>query len=252
MRFYFLTVVSAAGLVVASASYAQDRNGAPNELIGYFGKSPEQCQSYHRKSDDISHITKSDYQWCGGSACGASVVSHRRSKDTFTLRFRSPNNPEGWTAAFKMIDENIFEHRIDGFPTETLVRCTERDQIAGIGRDTTPPGLTKSLDAVFSAYYALGLPQHCSNLEVDRKIAEQLVEVGTLTWIKFILETQKGPYRQNAQQARKSAESQRGSAEYALREDASTIRDFCNHAASAFGPDGTVIKDLVKDKRRKA
>jgi hypothetical protein len=76
---------------------------------------------------------------------------------------------------FKLIDKETIEKTTEGWSdTETLVRCGERGQIAGIGRNTDPPGLTKSLDTAFSAYYALALPEYCKDLEVDRKKADQL------------------------------------------------------------------------------
>jgi hypothetical protein len=251
-RFIILGIlVSLSGGMSLDSALAQDRKGAPSELLGYFGKRPTQCQSYHRKIDEITIINPGTITWCGGSACEARIASHRKTKDGYILKLQSANNPNGWTSAFKIIDHDTIEELGEGTAkTETLVRCSARDQIAGIGRDTVSPGLTKSLDTAFSAYYALALPEHCKDIEVDRKKAEQLIELATLTWVQFILDTQKG--RQSAQDAARTVKRQQISAESAAQQDATEIKGFCEHAADAFGSGGRVVPDLVKDRRKKA
>ena len=126
-------------LGLASAeTIAQEAKGAPDALIGNYGKSPEQCRSYHRKSDNIESITKDRYTFCGGSGCEAEIVSHRKTKRGYVLKLTGIGNPDGWTQTFRQISEDVFEVPYSGRAPETLVRCTIKDAIAGIGRDASP------------------------------------------------------------------------------------------------------------------
>ncbi len=77
-----------AGPMAAEAGEAKASPNGPRELIGNYGNSPGQCQSYHRKSDNITSISATSYESCGGSMCGADIVSHRKVKDGYILNLK--------------------------------------------------------------------------------------------------------------------------------------------------------------------
>ncbi|MCJ9702274.1 MULTISPECIES: hypothetical protein [unclassified Bradyrhizobium] len=135
---------------MAEAAEGKAYPNGPRDLIGHYGNSPTQCQSYHRKSDNMTSISATSYEFCGGSMCGADIVSHRKLKDGYILNLKSPGNPSGRRVRVKLLYKGIqiaFSRRD---PPETLARCTEADAIAGIGlRPDQEPDADKSLAPVF-------------------------------------------------------------------------------------------------------
>ncbi|MBI3704381.1 MAG: hypothetical protein HY244_11195 [Rhizobiales bacterium] len=248
-------LVASITLGLASAdALAQDAKGAPDVLIGKYGKSPEQCRSYHRKSDNMESITKTHYTFCGGAACEAEIVSHRKTKDGYVLRLTSRGNPDGWTTTFRQIDENIFEQPSKGRAPETLVRCTIKDAIAGIGREADgSQAVTQSINVIYSAFYAQAVPSACPDLRADQAEIKKLILVGEVAWAEHLVKYKLANARQTLrEQVRQSLESTKKGAEYGVRSDAKEISDFCSHVLNAFGSDGSVIPNLITDPRKKA
>lgn len=244
--------------IAAGSAQAVDRPQAipngPKELIGKYGSSPAQCRSYHRKSDNLTSISATSYEFCGGSGCGATIVSHRKLADGYLLNFVSRGNPSGWSERIRVMDRNVIEiiaQTGTGKP-ETLVRCTKADAIAGIGLE---PGnernLTKALDGVFAAYYALAVPSQCEGVEVNTKAAEAIVDAGRLLWTEFLLKGA-NPRSATPQRIAQTIAGEKRNAEYAVREDAKEIREFCSEVFNVFGDGGRILPNLVKDPRRKA
>jgi hypothetical protein len=131
-----LAVLTAFG----SPALGKDEKGAPTQLIGKYGANPEECRSYNRKSDGITIISERDFSFCGGSGCWAEVLSHKKTRDGYSLRLRSPGNPDGFNERFVVTDPSYIVE-IDGNGKGkdlTLARCTRADAIAGIGRKTGP------------------------------------------------------------------------------------------------------------------
>jgi hypothetical protein len=258
-----LTVIGLATGAIHDTSVAQTRKGAPQELLGVFGSSRDQCLAFHRKIDDIHRLSKDFYSWCSGSGCEARVVSHRTTKRGYVLRFASPGNPEGWSVSFRRVRQGVYETRADDDPeTETLSRCRDEDMIAGIGLDPAfPPGSSnaanaafasfkaeiKSPAAIFSAHYALAVPRHCPDLLLRREAAEAIVEVGRQGWLRFIQEKRFDlpSGRTYEGEAEDFIARDRRQAEGAVEADAALIKDFCRHVVDVFGPQGRVIPGLM-------
>jgi hypothetical protein len=242
-----------AGQIAAEAGDAKVYPNGPRELIGSYGNSPARCQSYHRKSDNFTSFSATSYEFCGGSMCGATIVSHQKLKDGYILNLRSPGNRSGWRTKVKLLDEGAIEitslARHD--PPETLARCTKSDAIAGIGlRPNEDPTANNSLRPVFTAYYALAVPGKCAGVEANTQAAETIIAAGRSSWTEFL---RKGPSAQHAmpEGIAQDLALERGDAEYAVRADAAEIPAFCSEVLNVFGEGGRVQPGLLKDPRGK-
>jgi len=250
-----LFAAATAFTLTANAVSAADNKNAPAALIGYYGKSPAQCRSYHRKSDNLTSITSTTYTFCGGSGCDASIISHRKVNDGFILNLKSRGNPKGWSEHVRTNEQQNYIEILPQQPTdatETLVKCTEADSIAGIGlKPNTEYNLTKSLEGVFSAYYALAVPSKCPSIEADAKAVETIVAAGRLLWIEFL---QKGPNARSLtiETINSDILDEQRDAELAVGSDANEIKSFCTEVLNVFGEHGRVYQNLLKDTRRKA
>ena len=233
---------------------AQDTKGAPDALIGYYGNSPDQCRSYRRKSDNITSITKTDYTFCGGSGCEAEIVSHRKTRNGYVLKLISRGTPEGWTTTFRQIDENVFEVPSKGRKTETLVRCTIKDEIAGIGLEpNVSTAVTQSMQVVYSAFYAQAVPTACPDLQTDQAKIKKMILIGEVAWADHLVKYKLANGRQTVEEdVRQTTELTKKNAEYGVRSDAEFIPEFCGHVLNAFGSDGSVVPDLIVDPRKKS
>jgi hypothetical protein len=178
--------------------------------------------------------------------------------DGYILNFISRGNPSGWSERVRVLDRNVIEVTgLSPLPpelrrSETLVRCTKADAIAGIGlRPNSEGSLTKSMDGVFAAYYALAVPSKCEGVEVNTKAAEAIVVAGIAMWTEFLL---KGPNARLAthEGIKETIESEKRDAEYAVRADSEEIKEFCSEVLNAFGDGGRILPNLLKDPRRKA
>src|SRR5215208_5573041 len=175
-RLIFSTIVLA---MLAGVAWAQDVKGSPEALVGFYGSSPDQCRSYHRKSDNLTSFTATTYTFCGGSGCEADIISHRRIKNGYTLKFTSGGNPHGWASTFRQIDKNVFEETSKTSKPKTLVRCTVKDAIAGIGRDPNATGaVTQSLQIVYAAFYAMEVSSACPDLRANQDKIKTLILAG--------------------------------------------------------------------------
>lgn len=235
-------------LVFAISGIAKEIKGGPDRLIGTFGRNPEECRSFNRKSDAMLTFTKDAMTACGGSGCEAQILSHVRTSDGFVLKFVSRGNPKGWSTRFKLLDESTIES--DG---ETHVRCTERDIRAGIGLQPGGQGKTQSLGVAFSAYYALEIPNRCASLRSNKARAEAIIKAAELAWAEYIAKLGAQTFGKTYQQyAASTIKDQQANASYAVRADADEIRDFCVEVLNAFGKGGSVIPDLLNDPRKGA
>ena len=252
--FKYVLVASIALVLVSANAIAYEAKGAPDALIGKYGKSPEQCRSYHRKSDNITSITKDYYTFCGGSLCEAKILSNYKTKDGYILKLSSNGNVNGWTQTFRQIDENVFEVQSNGRLPETLVRCTISDAIAGIGRETDgAKAVTQSMNVVFSAYYAQSVPFACPDLRTAPAKIEKLINVGEVAWLDHIVKYKLSDERHTLrEQVRQSMATTKSRARGGVLSDAKEIPDFCGHVLDAFGTGGDVIPDLLIDPRKKA
>lgn len=144
------------------------------------------------------------------------------------------------------VDEGVFDAG-----DETLVKCTGRDQIAGIGLPVTlEMSITKAPHAAFSAYYALSVPEMCPNIKVDEASAENLAKAGILEYVRFLIE-RKLINRSVDEAAATEAHNEREDARYAVKQDAEAIPAFCDHVLDAFGDSGRIFKDLLSDNSQK-
>jgi hypothetical protein len=245
--------------ISSSAVFASDlQKGAPDALLGYFGESPAECMSFHRKSDELKHFTKESYTFCGGSACGAEVLSHKKTADGFKLRFRSSGNPKGWSASYRQVDQNIFEERTDSSKPTTLVRCSERDIIAGIGRDPSDNLNDKNTASemtamAFAVFYARSVAETCEGLTVNKEQAKKLLDASEADYARFLIQHHLASAATDAlMDAREMLASEKREAEYGVREDSKAISNFCSEVLDAFGENGRVSRGLIVDPRRKA
>lgn len=250
-----LAVASIALGLASVEAVAQEIKGAPDALIGYFGISPKQCRSYHRKSDDVTHITKTTETSCGGSGCGETeILSHRKTKDGYVLKCTSRGNPNGWVQTYRQIDDGVFEMLIDGFPPHTLVKCSTKDAIAGIGRDSSDDdrGRVMSTSVAYSAFYAQAVPEVCPDLKADQTRIEKVLLVSHLGRVEEIKESKfLDPRKTPEEQLISEMRMVKNGAEYDVRADAKEIPDFCIEVLSAFSSDGHVIPNLIKDPRKR-
>ncbi len=225
-------------LITVASAFAAD--GAPPELIGAYGHSPQQCQSFHRKTDNVSIISETAYTFCGGSACEATIISYTRKGHSYTLKLAG-----GWTTTLTEVDDGVFETS-DG---ETLVRCTLKDQIRGIGLlPNTEGAVTATHSALFSALYAENVKTVCPDLSPDIETTATLVEASSRGWVKF-LKTRGLLQRSEEDELNYILHSSTMEAQYALREDAEAIPEFCDHVLDAFGREGTIFPNLIADDR---
>ncbi|WP_342737386.1 hypothetical protein [Bradyrhizobium sp. B117] len=241
------------GQMAAEAGEAKAYPNAPRELIGKYGNSPVQCQSYHRKSDNLTSISATSYEFCGGSMCGADIVSHQKLKDGYILKLKGPGNPSGWRKKVKVLDNGVIEvtSLTKPGPPETLARCTKADAIAGIGlRPDEEPTANKSLSSVFAAYYALAVPGKCAGVGANTQAAEAIIAAGRASWTEFL---RNGPNSQHAtpEGIADDVAREKADAEYAVRADAAEIGAFCSEVLGAFGDGGRVAPNLLKDPRGK-
>jgi hypothetical protein len=229
--------------------------GAPQEMLGYFGASPRECRSWNRNVDAVTHITKDSMTFCGGSACEARIKSHLQTKDGFRLNFTSSGNPKGWSFIYRMVSPDIFEIQYKDRAPETLVRCSERDIIAGIGRQPVAEmNVSKGYETLFAAYYAKAIPGSCPRLKADTKKIDEIIEIGGLAVYKFRLNDRVNPVPMSRldQVVEEAKVFAARDAMYAVEEDAKALPAFCEHVTERFGPEGTVIPRLVIDPRARA
>lgn len=71
---------------VPTMADGKEEAGAPIELIGRWGSNKEQCQSWHRKIDNVTIIDKNFLTSCGGTGCEAAIVSHKKTVDGYIGR----------------------------------------------------------------------------------------------------------------------------------------------------------------------
>jgi hypothetical protein len=222
-----------AGGTVAFAQNA-DVPGAPEQLIGNWGKNSDQCRSHHRKVDDVTTITKDAWTECSGTACEFNIASHRKLQDGFQLKYTSNDNPRGWTERIRIVDANKMEvlPKSKGGKKETYTRCNEADAIAGIGLNKNYSESSQEEIVAFAGFYVRTVPTVCAQINVDNDTVAAMTEVrGSLRPedLKFL----------------------QIDAEHAVREDAKQIKNFCVEVFGAFGKNGTVTPDLLKDLRKK-
>ncbi|WP_284543483.1 hypothetical protein [Pleomorphomonas sp. T1.2MG-36] len=232
-------------LSASQAALAAD--GAPEELIGHWGKNPKECMSYHRKFDGLTTISKEYLTSCGGSACEARIVSYKRKGKSYVLHLVSPGTPEGWDSTYTKVDEGVFESG-----KETFVSCTVKDAIAGIGRyPEMTGGSTASLEVLFGAYYALAVPSVCPAFKADTKAAKALADAGVVRWLQFLAEIGSPRPSPEAEMASIRRDT-KARAEGAVIADSKEIPDFCDHVLDVFGLDGTLYPNLLLYPRKKA
>lgn len=249
--------VATIALALASSDVvAQEVKGAPEALIGSWGRSPAECRSYHRKSDGITSIDKDELSSCGGSACGWKILSHRKTKNGYVLKLVSLS-PYGDSAVstwiFRLIDDGVYERPPSkkGAKPETYVKCTVKDAIAGIGRSTNDDGaVTQSVNLAYSAFYAKAVPSACPSLKADEPAIKKLILVSQAGWAEHLMKHKllAGPFTEHLKNAVDSIER---NAKSGVRIDAEEIPDFCNHVLNAFGSGGRVLPDLITDPRKR-
>ena len=251
MRFLMAILTAICILAGQPMASAQEVTGGPDALIGKFGATRQQCQSYHRKSDDIHTFYRDSWSFCGGTACEARIVSHRKTTDGFRLRLVSRGNPKGWEQNIRQIDSNIFELIRSGIKdkNQIIVRCNMRDAIAGIGKETSECTVQKASCLLHSIFYAESVTSRCEHLSIDSKMFSSLLEIGSTEWIEF-----RRPRVVNSSLPRDLADTidfSKRDAKSNARQDADHIPDFCTEVMGAFGPGGKVVPDLLNDKRQK-
>ena len=231
---------------------AQEIQNAPLSIIGTFGKSRAQCQSHHRKSDDLSRITSTEYTFCGGTGCTARILSHHKTKEGFVIRLVSRGRPEGFKWTVRQVDDDVFEQQYEDGNVETLVRCSMKDSIAGIGLPEYDGLGKQSKNVEFAAYYAKAIPSVCSAIGVREQEVDRVLIVARSALIE---RRQKQrlvrPSVSPEADADEMMEWQRRGAQYAVTEDAKAIPDFCKEVLEAFGADGRLLPNLLVDPRQK-
>jgi hypothetical protein len=237
-------------LTFSGTAHAQEGQGAPAELIGTYGKSPLQCRSHHRKSDDIHIIGKNQYSFCGGSACGFDIKSHRKQGKTFIITGNSAGNPIYRELKFEFISSDIVEIYSNGNNRETLVRCTDKDAISGIGQpsvEVTPMTQgDRAIAAAYAAYYAQHIPHVCPNLKIDKSPIDSIISSSKFIWADF---ANKVPWRKGSKVTRGEIEDIFTSADtdayQGIKKDAESIPNFCLEALRAFGVEGRIIRNVI-------
>lgn len=151
---------------------AKEIKGAPKELIGYYGANADECRSYHRKGGEnvtvIGRVEGYDYYGtCGGNDgnCSANVVTHRPIPSGFSLNLRyewKSGYTENSSVAVTRVQKDIYKFQLQGGEPRTLMRCSRRDVLAGLGR----PAEIDSSDTEYPYYYVLAVPNLCPELEV--------------------------------------------------------------------------------------
>ena len=251
MRFLIAILTAICILSAQPMASAQEVKGGPDALIGKFGATRQQCQSYHRKSDNMESFSKKTWSSCAGSGCEAQIVSHRKTTDGFRLRLVSRGTPKGWEKNIRQIDPDIFELIGSGMngANEIIVRCNMRDAIAGIGRETNECTVQKASCLLHSIFYAESVTSRCEHLSIDRKIFSSLLEVGSKEWMEF--RRSRIAISSLPRDLADTIDYSKREAETNARQDADHIPDFCTEVMGAFGPGGKIVPDLLTDKRQK-
>jgi hypothetical protein len=224
-------------LACATTAIAQkaDVPGAPKELLGDWGEKPGKCRSWHRSHQEHTTIESDAWVSCGGTACYATIISHRKFKDGYLVKQTSTGRPEGWTDRIRIINADKFEIFFDakGDKKETYTRCGDADIVAGIGLPSDYDDSTRQEYTVsFAGYYARAVPTVCQLTAVDEDT------VGAMTAVRSYLTPS-------------ILESIKSDAESAVEQDAKAIDEFCIEVFGAFGKKGTVTPNLLKDLRKK-
>jgi hypothetical protein len=152
----------------------------------------------------------------------------------------------------RVLEDNIIEIGTRA-KRSALVRCTEADEIAGIGLDPESEGAqTSAPAAMFSALYALAVPtEACPNLTTDGKAVQAALSVAREAYTRFLAGSSafRGDVGQSVASRQRLAKTQ---AAYAVRQDKAAISDFCEQVLEAFGEKGRLYPNLIKDPRRRA
>lgn len=241
------TLLVGAAIAVAVVPALADEQGAPPEMQGRFGLSPFQCQSYHRKTEGFTIISRDEYSWCNGPGCAARVESHVRRGDHLALKLSNAANPGGFTWTFRMLNPNTFERLDDGRVKEKLLRCGQDDAVAGIGLPTFETQVTPFLGVGFAGAYVEAVSGLCPELAVNRHAAAALIDQGRAQWVRFL--AMDGKAADSKLISLDVARFSETAAE-AARADAAEIRGFCEHVPRAFGDEGWVVPRVVRDPRR--
>ncbi|CAA2108961.1 hypothetical protein MBUL_04454 (plasmid) [Methylobacterium bullatum] len=242
---------------IGSPAMAQTTKGAPPALIGHYGNSPAQCRSYNRKSDNVSEIRRETYTFCGGFGCEARIAKAEKTASGYRLHLRSNGNPDGWWSDFRTVGEGVLEERVQGGKkAETLVRCTTKDIIAGIGLEPNTEGaVTKARSAVFTAYYAEQVATLCPAVSLDSALAKRILATGAdgleahMRKYGYQPITPGRTFREGVEN---DVHSEKVSATYAAKSDAEALPNFCDEAMKALGEGGRVVPGLLIDPRKKA
>ena len=261
MRFTFPIILA---FVATSTipSLAQEVKGAPKALIGKFGNSPAQCQSYNRKVDDVASISDEYLTSCGGSStfCEAKIVSHRFTENGFILKFVSEGNPNGWAETVTRVDSDVFEFRSQISKQKnvtTLVRCTVKDAVAGIGkkdfqsRVNDTKGVQAS-DLAFSTYYATAIPKACPGILVDNEAVQKALAKAKGLWTHHDEDLKRKFGRGWMDTFISFLKAEERAAVVAVKADLEEIPKFCTEVIDAFGPKGRVLPGMISDTRKKA
>lgn len=232
-----LTAFIMSFLPCATIAVAQNTDvaGAPKELLGEWGEKPGRCRAWHRSRDGHTTIESDAWISCGGTACYATVVSHRKLKDGFLLKLQSDGNPSGWTDRIRILGPDKFESlpQSSREKKETYTRCGDADIIAGIGLASDYDESSRQEYTVsFAGYYAQAVPTVCQLTAADEDTIAAMTAVRSYL-TPHILENIKSD------------------AQSAVEQDAKAIDEFCIEVFGAFGKKGTVTPNLLKDLRKK-
>lgn len=239
-------------------AFAQERKGAPKEILGFFGENSEQCRSFHRNPANVITIAENEYSWCDTNHCVARIDSHRIVPGGFVLKLTGEEG--AWEINLKRKANGSYEQRYSGIKTvEVISRCQPSDMIAGIGLpaglerdkpDANFPGLAdliKTPDGIFSAAYARAVPQFCPDLKVDLEKAETIIQVGRLGYLKILLD--RGDTLPEGWTYEREADDYVGRIEHqakiAVEDDVAVINSFCKHVLDAYGLQGRLIANLL-------
>jgi hypothetical protein len=250
-------------LLVGTTGHAKEVKGTPAVMIGTFGRDAEQCRAWHRNSDVITNFDKDSYSDCGGTKCAA-LVSHTVTRTGFILKlqfFGWENKPYYITHKVTKIDKDTFDLRGPGKDHSKLVRCKEKDIIAGIGFDSLNSlPEDNGYRTLFSVYYALAVPAVCNEteaqiksgrfLEADEMLAERAIAEGRREllekWRRWPPDLSRNLLQDPEQSLWRSLTSRSADAALALEVDMNAIKNFCGEVLNAYGPNGTTIPNLLR------
>ncbi|MHC1999528.1 hypothetical protein ACYQR9_03675 [Methylobacterium sp. CM6241] len=241
---------------IGAPAMAQTTKGAPPALIGHYGNSPAQCRSYNRKTDDVRSIERDTYTFCGGSSCEAKIVSTTKTASGYKLKTIGTFSGVESTDQFREIAPGVFEIPGVAGRRQTIVRCTSKDIVAGIGLEPNTEGqVTNSLSAVFTAHYAEHVTTLCPSTALNEGLAKQIIATGIDAWEAHLKRYGLRPGA-SAKEIRQGAEydvrREKGEATYAAKQDAEALPNFCEEVMRAFGDGARVVPGLVIDQRKKA